>query len=152
SASARAARSCGLTLEDVEATDRRLHRARRRLPETADRCVAHALADLGDERELGRDAAARLAGPQARECLFLPHSADAARDALTARLVPEEPGDAHEERGKVDRVVEHEDDARAERRPRGARALERERHVEVVGPEEPTRGAAHQDGLEPPLA
>ena len=50
------ARSRDALPEDVEPADRRLDRARRRLTEPADRGVAHALADLGDERELGLDA------------------------------------------------------------------------------------------------
>ena len=48
------------------------------------------------------------------------------------------------------RVVERHDDAGAERRLGGARALERERHVELVGPHEDARGAAEQDGLQRP--
>ena len=62
------------------------------------------------------DAAERRAREQARERLLLAHGADAAGHALAARLVAEERGDAHQHARQVDRVVEHEHDARAERR------------------------------------
>ena len=94
----------------------------------------------------------RLAGDEARERLLLAHRADAARDALAARLVAEEGGDPLEEPRQVDGVVEDEDDARAERRSGRAGALERERHVEVVGAEEAAGGPAHQHRLQRPPA
>ena len=45
-------------------------------------------------------------------------------------------------------IVERDDDARAERRRRGAHAFEREWHIELVGPHEESRGAAEEHGLE----
>ncbi len=51
-------------------------------------------------------------------------------------------------RGRSTRLVEHEHDARAERRLRLARGLERERQVELVGAQEAAGGAAHQDALQ----
>ena len=75
---------------------------------------------------------ARLSRDETGQRLLLAHRADPARDALAARLVAEERGDAHQEPRQVDGLVEHEHDPRAERRPGRARALERQRHVEVV--------------------
>src|SRR4029079_5279509 len=69
SGSARAARSREPFLEDVQPADRGLDRTRRRLTEAADRRVAHALADLGDERELGLEPSERLARDAARAAL-----------------------------------------------------------------------------------
>ena len=93
-------------------------------------------------------AAARAARDEARERLLLAHRADAARHALPARLVAEERRDALQEARQVDAVVEHQHDARAERRLGLARALERERQVELVGPQEAARRAAHEHGLQ----
>ena len=93
-------------------------------------------------------AAARAPRDEARERLLLAHRADAAGHALAARLVAEERRDALQEARQVDAVVEHEHDARAERRLGLARALERERQVELVGAQEAARGAAHQDRLQ----
>ena len=56
--------------------------------------------------------------------------------ALPAGLVAEEGRDALQEARQVDAVVQHQHDARAERRLGLARALERERQVELVGPQE----------------
>ena len=54
--------------------------------------------------------------------LLLAHGADPARHALPARLVAEERGDAAQQVDQVDRVVEHQHHAGAERRARRARA------------------------------
>ena len=94
------------------------------------------------------DAADRPARDEAGERLLLAHGADAAGHALPARLVAEERGQPHQQPRQVDRLVEHHHDARAERRLRFACALERERQVELVGPQEAARRAAHEDALQ----
>ena len=63
------------------------------------------------------DGPERPAGGEAGEQLLLAHGPDAARDALAARLVAEERGDAAEGVGEVGGLVEGEDDARAKGRP-----------------------------------
>ncbi len=68
--------------------------------------------------------ATRPAGDEACQRLLLAHRADAAGHALPAGLVAEEGRDAHQHPGQVDRVVEDEDDARAEGRAGGPRGLE----------------------------
>ena len=88
----------------------------------------------------------RAVGGQPVQRLLLADGADPARHALPARLVPEEGGDAQQERHQVDGVVEDHHHARAERRARGPRALERERQVELVGPDERAGRAAEQHG------
>ena len=126
-----------LPSEDTwQAPDRRLDRARRRLAEPADRRVAHALADLADERELPPDAAAGLArdeptpgppagGPCRRGTARTGHRTRRGR-TRRSRIST---------RREVDGLVEDEHDARAERGAGRARPLEGERHVEVVRPE-----------------
>src|SRR5438552_2329056 len=73
---------------------------------------------------------------------LLPLRADAARHALPARLVAEERGDPQDRVDEVGGLAEDHDDAGAERGACVARALERERKVELVGPEEGACGAA----------
>ena len=76
-----------------------------------------------------RTRAARAPGQQPRERLLLAHRADAAGHALAAGLVAEERGDRAAAAGRRSmRVVEHHDDARAERR-----ALPRARPRSVSG-------------------
>src|SRR4051812_35277497 len=77
-----------------EAGERRFDGARGGLPEAADRGVAHRLAELLEQRPLPRYGAERRAARQPVEQLLLAHGADAAGDALAARLVAEELGDA----------------------------------------------------------
>ena len=79
--------------------------------------------------------------------LLLADGADAAGDALAARLVAEELGDAEHGVDEVGRLVVDDHDAGAERRARGARVLEGERQVELVGPQERAGGAAEQHCL-----
>ena len=134
--------------------ERRLDRGRRRLAEAADRRVAHRLADLAEQRELVVARAERPPGGEPREQLLLAHGADAARDALAARLVAEERRDPRSRiaaRSAVSSNDHH--DARAERRAGRARALERQRHVELVGPDEharPRRRAGSPGCARPP--
>src|SRR5262245_3200111 len=134
--------------EDTEPRDCRLDGARGRLAEPADRRVAHALPDLADQRQLVVHRPARRPRPQPGERFLLANGADAAGHALSARLVTEERGDAHQRSRKVDRLVEGHDDPGAERRARGTGTLDRERDVELVGADEPSRGAPEQDGLQ----
>src|SRR5205807_10632536 len=78
-----------------EFLDGRLNRRRSRVAEAADRRVLHRLREIVDQREFDFVRAARLACDEATKRFFLAHSADAAWDALAARLVAEEFGDAH---------------------------------------------------------
>ena len=57
-------------------------------------------------------------------------------------------GDAPQDLAQVDRVVERHHHGRAERRAGGARALEGERHVELIGRHEGAGRAAQQHGLQ----
>ena len=79
--------------------------------------------------------------------LLLADGADAARDALAAGLVAEEPRDPQHDVDQVHRLVERHHDAGAERVPARARVLEREPDVEIVRRDEAARGAAEQDRL-----
>ena len=91
------------------------------------------------------------AGRAASRCeqLLLAHRADAAGHALAARLVAEEGGDAPQDRRQVDAVVEDHDDARAERRPDGARRPRRSAAISSSsGPTKTPGGAAEQDRLQ----
>ena len=109
--------------EDAEPADRGLDRARRGLAEAADRRVAHALAHLGDQRELvvdasprGRPAMSRASAScwrtvPTRHGTHCPQDSSRKKAAMRISIA-----------GQVDRVVEDEDDARAEgRRRRPAR-------------------------------
>src|SRR5581483_3272985 len=118
--------------------------ARRRLPEAADGCVLHHLREIGEDRAL---VPVRLAGRESVQRLFLTYGADAARDALPAGLVAEELGDAQNGADEIRLLAEHDDDAGAERHARLARALERERNVELIGAQERACGAAEQHRL-----
>ncbi len=102
---------------------------------------------LARSRNSWRSPARGLRG-EAGEDLLLAHGADAARHALPARLVAEERRDPAQLVDQVDRVVEHEHDARAERRAGGPSALHRQRQIEVVGTDEAAGRAAQQDRLE----
>ena len=82
------------------------------------------------------------------ERLLLANGSDAAGHALAARLVAEERRDAHQHPRKVDRIVHHQHDARAERRLRGADVLEGQPQIELVGPHEAAGGAPEQDRLQ----
>ena len=93
---------------------------------------------------LGRPAASRARISSWRT------DADPARDALAARLVAEERGDPAERTDQVGGLVEDHHDARPERRPDRPRALERERRVERVGPDEDAGRPAEQDRLDRP--
>src|SRR5947207_1079585 len=62
----------------------------RGLTETANRSVAHRLADLPEKRYLVVARAERSTGDQPGEELLLADGPDATGDALSARLIPEE--------------------------------------------------------------
>src|SRR3954471_16719811 len=94
------------------------------------------------------EAAARLAAHDAMERLFLSHGADTTWDALSARFVAEESGDTQHDVLHVDRIVEDENDARAESRLCRAPSLKRERHVQLMGAHEDPGRAAKQHGLD----
>src|SRR5947199_120190 len=85
------------------------------------------LREVGQHREL---VAVRLARGEPVERLLLAHRADPARNALPAGLVTEELGDAQHRVDEVGALVVDDHDARAERRTRRARVLERERKVQ----------------------
>src|SRR4029453_13775797 len=85
---------------------------------------------------------------QAVQRFLLPDSADAARYALSARFVAEEAGDAQRDVAQIDAVVEQHHDAGPHLRPRRARALDRERQIDLVRRDEDTGRAAEQNGLQ----
>ena len=115
----------------------------RGLPEPADRRVLHDPGEVVEQAQLGVPGRRRAAG-QPGQRLLLAHGADPARHALPARLVAEERGDPAQRRGEVGDGVEGEHDARPERGPDLAGALQGERDVELVGQHEPARRAAEQ--------
>ena len=84
-------------------------------------------------------------GREPRQQLLLAHAPDPARDALAARLVAEELGDAPEGVDEVGGLVEDHDHPGAEGRPDGAGRLERQRRVEDLRPDEDAGRAAEQD-------
>src|SRR5204862_1667838 len=89
------------------------------LAEAADRCIAHDLSELAEERELvvspavGGGRARREAGQE----LFLADGPDPAGHALATRFVAEEAGDPGQRADHVGGLVEDEHDARAKGRP-----------------------------------
>ena len=111
----------------------------RRLAEPADRRVAHDLGDLVDQRELLLARADLAAVHQPVQRLLLANGADAARHALAARFVAEEPGDPEHDVHQVDRLVQHHHDPGAQRVAPGARVLERELDVQIVRRDEARR-------------
>ena len=93
----------------------------------------------------------RPAGGEAREQLLLAHRPDAARDALAARLVAEERGDAPEGVREVGRLVERRSRRRSPSVAPAARvALEGQRQVQRVRADEDARRAAQEDRLDRP--
>src|SRR6185436_18770146 len=62
----------------VELDERRFDGGGGRLAETADRRIAHRLAELGEQLPLGLEPAARSVAREARKQLFLAHGADPA--------------------------------------------------------------------------
>ena len=81
---------------------------------------------------------------------LLAFRADAARDALAARLIAEEARDAQQDAFHVGGVVEHDHSARTQRCADGSRALEAERNVKLRGGDEGARRSAEQDCLQRP--
>jgi hypothetical protein len=136
--------------ERVEPRDGGLDGGGRGLSQPADGRVAHGLAELVEQPQLLRRRSARVTRParrKAREQFLLAHSPNAARHALAARLVGKELCDAPQHVRQVRRVVEHQDDAGAERGAGLACAFEGEGHVERIRPDEDPRRAAEEDGL-----
>src|SRR5260370_11261510 len=135
--------STGLAMERLELNHRRLDRARGGLTQAAYGRVAHRLRDVAQQHDVGLPIAVALA-QHPLEDLLLSLRAHAARHALSARFVAEEPRDAQQDWLHVCRVVEHDDGAGPERRADRTRALEAERHVELSFGHERTGGAPPQ--------
>jgi len=131
--------------DELRLAEHRLDRRRRRLAEAADARVAHRPADVGQQDQLLLPAAGADPVREAGEQLLLPDRPDATRHTLAARLVAEERGDPTERADEIGGLVEDHDDARAERGPDRAGALECERRVEDVRPDEHTGRATEQD-------
>src|SRR4051812_4620222 len=136
------------SLEYANTMDRRLDRRVGGLAESADRRIPHRCADLVEERHLLRYAAEGLSAVDSDERFLLSYGADATRNALPARLVTEEAGDAKQDLREVDRVVERDDHARPERGLRRPHALECQRDVELVRSDEHACRASEQYRLE----
>ncbi len=103
--------------QSVELRERRHDGVGRSLAEAADRGVAH---HLRRGRRAGASSLVAIAiAARARRCerLLLAHGADAAGDALAARLVAEEGGDAGSMSPRSTVSSKHEHDARSERGP-----------------------------------
>ena len=148
----RLAHACAPSIvEEMESLHRRLYGGCRRLAQPADRGVAHHLRDLVDQGDLLLPGADLPALDQPMERFFLADGADAARDALAARLVAEEARDPQHDVHEVHRLVERHHDAGAQRVPARARVLERELDVQILRCDEPTCGTAEQDRLRRPL-
>ena len=113
-------------------------------PETADRGVAHGLAHLAQQR----DVAGRVGARAVRRCGAAPPPGGRSRPgrARTGRRTRRGRTRrcAAGCRGRSDGVVEGQDHARAERGAGLPRALEGERDVQLVGPDEAARRAAEQ--------
>ena len=111
-------------------------------PEAADAGVAHHLGDVGEHGEVAvarRCPTARRATASSWRTVPTRHG-----HALPARLVAEEGGDPPHLVDHVDGVVEDEHHAGAERRAPLARALDRQREVEVVRADERAGRPAEQ--------
>src|SRR6266700_7651459 len=80
----------GLAMQNLQLDHGRLDGAGRRLPQAADRGVAHHLRDLREQGDVGLSVRVAPVGKQPVEDLLLPLGADAAWNALAARLVPKE--------------------------------------------------------------
>ena len=124
---------------------RGLDRRRGRLAQPADRGIAHGLPDVPQQDELLVSRTHAGARCEPRQQLLLADAPHATGHALATRLVAEELGDAPQRVDEVDGLVEDHDHARAEGRCCSARRLERERHVQRIGPDEHARRTAEQD-------
>src|SRR3954470_14127959 len=123
-----------------------------RLSESADRSIPHRHANLIEERDLRIDTAERLADGDAMQCFLLAYRAHTTGYALPARFVAEKRRDSTQDRRHVHAIVKHEDNPGTERGLGRARALEGERHVEVLRTDEDTRRATEKDRLKPACA
>src|SRR5438876_224371 len=88
--------------EELQFTNRGLHRRERRLSEPADRRIAHHLRHIVDEGELRRARSDGAPGRQPVERLVLPYGAETARHALSARLIAEEARDPEHDIAEID--------------------------------------------------
>src|SRR5688572_29056540 len=143
-------RSCSVSRfrEPQAAGHRGLDRARGRLAEAADGCVAHPLPEICEQPALAFDRSVWLAPHEARHQLLLADGADAARHTLTAALLAEKACDALEHGPHGHRVVEHQHHARSERRARLAGVLEGQLEIEIARADEGACGTTEEDGLE----
>src|SRR6267378_3726978 len=96
----------GSAMEHLELRQPRPDGVGRRLPQTADRRVAHRLRDIAQQHDVGTSIAV-WRGKEPFQDLLLTFRADAAWHALAARLVAEEPRDTKEDALHIGRVVEH---------------------------------------------
>src|ERR1700744_242070 len=133
----------------MEAVDRRLDGIPGSLTEAADRGILHHKTDIAkqDDVALLRRGVAAVAR-DAQQRLLLAYRAYAAGHALAAGFVAEEAGDAQQDAGQIDGVVEGQHHARAQRDLVGADALEGKRDVEFVTAHESTCRAAEQYRLQ----
>ena len=90
-----------------------------------------------EQRELVGARAEGAPVDQPVQRLLLAHRADAARHALPAALVAEEPRDPQTQVDEIGALVEEHHHPRAQRVAAGAGVLERQARVEPVGPDEP---------------
>src|SRR5438445_919020 len=93
-------------IQHLQLREARGDRVRRRLPQSADRRVAHRLRDVAQQHDVGPRIAVALA-QHPFEDLLLALRAHPARHALPARFVPEKPSDAQEDLLHVRAFIEH---------------------------------------------
>src|SRR5918911_937167 len=115
------------------------------LPQAADRGVAHRGAHVLQELHV---AGAAMAHREAMQDLDLAFGADAAGHALPARLLGKELRHQPRNLPHVDRVVEDDGCARADRQAQGAQHARRQWFVEVLERHEHPGRAAHQHRLQ----
>src|SRR5207247_8877792 len=119
----------GSLMEQTPAAEGGFQSARRSLAQPADGRIAHGLPYLPQRGQFLGRGTERPVVDQAVQRLLLANRDDAAGYALAASLVAEKGGDAQQDPLQIDGVVEQHHDAGPQRRPDGARALERERRV-----------------------
>src|SRR6266699_5230498 len=121
----------GSAIQHLELDHGRLDRARGGLHQATYGCVPHRSSDVREQSEVIVAMSHLTVDEQAMEDLLLALRAYAARNALAARLVPEEPGDSQQDRLDVGGVVEDDDGARAKCGADGPCTFEAKRHVEL---------------------
>src|SRR5262245_15769893 len=105
---ARAAGSYAFTtcLQDTEAVDRRLNRIPSGLAEPADRGILHHETDIAQQADVASLGSGILViSHNAQQRFLLAHRAHAARHALAAGFVAEEPRDAQKNGRQIDGVI-----------------------------------------------